>query len=74
MIGFGSGPAGVICSRAGCQTDATWRIEWRNPRIHTDGRVKVWTACDEHVDYLTAFLEARSFPLERRALGSEVAS
>lgn len=74
MIGFGTGPDGVICSRAGCHAGADWRIEWRNPKIHTEDRVKVWTACDEHVDFLTAFLEARSFPLTRLPLDTEVPS
>ncbi|VXC20194.1 hypothetical protein [Plantibacter sp. T3] len=74
MIGFGAEPDGVICSRAGCRAAASWRIEWRNPKIHAVDRVKVWTACDEHVDFLEAFLEARSFPLERRPLASAVGS
>jgi hypothetical protein len=72
MIGFGAEPDGVICSRAGCRAAASWRIEWRNPKIHTEDRVKVWTACEEHVDFLAAFLEARSFPLERLPLAPVV--
>ena len=51
------------CSRAGCRADAAWRIEWRNPRIHTAGRTKTWVACAEHVDYLREFLAARDFPV-----------
>lgn len=51
------------CSRARCVSDASWRIEWRNPRIHAPDRTKVWLACDEHRDYLSGFLEARSFPV-----------
>lgn len=74
MIGFGTGPDGVICSRAGCRADASWRIEWRNPKIHAENRVKTWTACDEHIDFLAAFLEARSFPLTRSRLATEVSS
>ncbi len=42
---------------------ATWRIDWQNPRIHTGDRWKTWLACDEHVEYLRGFLEARSFPV-----------
>jgi hypothetical protein len=53
-----------ICSRAGCRSIATQRIEWRNPRIHAGDRRKVWLACDEHVTTLTDFLLARAFPLE----------
>lgn len=74
MIGFGSAPDGVICSRAGCRAPAGWRIEWRNPKIHQADRIKTWTACDEHVDYLVAFLEARSFPVARFPLDMEVRS
>lgn len=63
MIGsLGAAPAGG-CSRVGCHEPATWRIDWRNPRIHTGERVKTWLACDEHVGYLREFLAARSFPL-----------
>ncbi|WP_375384465.1 hypothetical protein [uncultured Microbacterium sp.] len=40
------------------------RITWRNPRIHTGDRSKTWVACDEHVEYLRAFLAARDFPVE----------
>ncbi|WP_400999804.1 hypothetical protein [Agromyces sp. GXQ0307] len=51
------------CSRAGCREGATWRIDWRNPKIHTEDRVKTWLACDEHVEYLRDFLASRSFPV-----------
>ena len=53
----------AICSRAGCRAPARWRIDWRNPRIHAADRVKSWTACDEHRDYLREYLGARSFPV-----------
>jgi hypothetical protein len=53
-----------ICSRAGCRERALWRIEWRNPRIHTADRRKTWLACAEHIDYLREFLAAREFPLQ----------
>ena len=56
------------CSRAGCRSTATARIEWRNPRIPDASRVKVWTSCDEHLAYLTGFLEARAFPVRVVAL------
>lgn len=52
------------CSRAGCRAAATRAIRWRNPKIHTGDRRKVWLACDEHLDALRSFLEARAFPLE----------
>jgi len=56
-------PEPLTCSRAGCRETASWRIEWRNPRIHTEDRVKVWLACAEHVDFLREFLAAREFPV-----------
>ena len=56
------------CSRAGCRARATWRIDWRNPRIHSEDRRKTWLACDEHVDFLREFLAARDFPLETSQL------
>ena len=64
MIGGLDAPDQGVCSRADCREVATWRIDWRNPRIHTGDRRKTWLACDEHVVYLSGFLEARSFPVE----------
>jgi hypothetical protein len=64
VIGGLDAPVQGVCSRAECREPATWRIDWRNPRIHTGDRRKTWLACDEHVDYLRGFLEARSFPVE----------
>lgn len=58
----------VICSRAHCRALATWQVVWRNPRIHAVDRRKVWTACDEHVDYLRDYLAARDFPVAVSAL------
>lgn len=60
--------ATATCSRAGCRAPASWRIDWRNPRIHTGDRRKTWVACDAHVGYLREFLAARSFPLDVSAL------
>lgn len=60
--------ATATCSRAGCRASASWRIDWRNPRIHAGDRRKTWVACGEHVGYLREFLAARSFPLEVSAL------
>ncbi len=54
---------GTVCSRAGCAADAAWNVNWRNPRIHGADRVKVWLACDEHVDYLRDYLATRDFPV-----------
>jgi hypothetical protein len=66
--------AQTTCSRAGCSSAATWTVNWRNPRIHTLDRVKVWHACDEHVDYLGDYLAARDFPVLVAPLGTPVDS
>ena len=49
------------CSRRGCSAEATFRLEWNNPSIHTPDRRKVWLACQEHRDWLADFLRARGF-------------
>ncbi|GAA2023751.1 hypothetical protein GCM10009819_03140 [Agromyces tropicus] len=63
MIGLSSAAPQGGCSRAGCREAATWRVDWRNPRIHAEDRVKTWLACDEHVEFLRDFLASRSFPV-----------
>jgi hypothetical protein len=60
------------CSRAGCRNDAAWNVNWRNPRIHTIDRVKVWLACDEHSEYLRDYLDTRGFPVRVTPLGVTV--
>jgi hypothetical protein len=52
-----------VCSRAGCRGVPTAQVVWRNPRIHTADRRKVWLACPEHVAYLRDYLAARDFPV-----------
>jgi len=59
------------CSRAGCRSVARWRIDWRNPRIHSADRVKSWVACDEHRDYLRDYLAARDFPVAVHPLAAD---
>jgi hypothetical protein len=61
-----------MCSRAGCSQSATNTVNWRNPRIHSLDRVKVWLACDEHTAYLRDYLAARDFPVVVAALGTPV--
>jgi hypothetical protein len=61
VIGFGE--TSIRCSSAGCGEPAEWRINWRNPRIHTAERVKVWLACTAHRDHLTGYLGSRGFPV-----------
>lgn len=74
MIIGSAGPSAPQCSRAGCRVDATRAVHWRNPRIHGIDRVKVWAACDEHVDFLAEFLRSRDFPVIVTALGETVDS
>ncbi|WP_298039366.1 hypothetical protein [uncultured Microbacterium sp.] len=53
------------CSRASCRNAATHHIVWRNPRIHSEDRQKIWLACDEHADFLHDYLSARDFPVSK---------
>ena len=62
------------CSRAGCSSAATTTVNWRNPRIHSLDRVKVWLACDDHAAYLRDYLAARDFPVVVAPLGTPVDS
>jgi hypothetical protein len=61
-----------VCSRAECREPATHTVNWRNPKIHSADRVKVWHACDEHVGYLHDYLAARDFPVVVATLGAVV--
>ena len=54
---LGLDPVGVQCSRASCRAEARHNVHWRNPKIHGIDRVKVWSACDEHVDFLAGGLQ-----------------
>lgn len=71
MIGA-LGPTIERCSRASCTDPARWNVNWRNPRIHSEDRVKVWLACDEHVAYLRDYLATRDFPVVVTRLGTRV--
>lgn len=50
-----------ICSAKGCRAAAVWGLRWNNPKIHTPERRKVWLACAEHRESLSAFLDRRGF-------------
>lgn len=54
----------AICSRKGCRQPAEWDIVWRNPRIHTADRRKIWLACAEHKNWLENYLKDRDMYLE----------
>jgi hypothetical protein len=69
MIGGGEAP--LQCSSAGCRASASWRVNWRNPRLHSPDRVKVWLACDAHRDHLEGYLASRGLPVVVTALDVE---
>lgn len=71
MIGREAGDE-PLCSRAGCDAAAVFTVNWRNPKIHSADRVKVWLACAEHVDYLRDYLATRNFPVLVAPLGTPV--
>jgi hypothetical protein len=47
-------------------------VNWRNPRIHSADRVKVWLACDDHRASLGDYLATRGFPVVVTPLGEPV--
>lgn len=51
----------LVCSARGCLAPAQFELGWNNPKIHTPDRRKVWLACAEHRESLSAFLGARNF-------------
>ena len=66
MIGAGARreAQGLVCSSKGCRSAATDAVVWRNPRLHTPDRRKVWLACDEHREHLREFVQLRGFLIE----------
>lgn len=57
------------CSRADCTATPSQQVIWRNPKIHTAKREKIWLACDEHAEFLYDYLASRAFPVRREPLG-----
>jgi hypothetical protein len=53
-----------VCSAKGCRASATHAVIWRNPKLHTADRRKVWLACDEHHQSLADFVGIRGFLIE----------
>ncbi len=56
----------------GLRRDRDWRVNWRNPRIHSADRVKVWLACDAHRETLADYLGTRGFPVLVSPFGEPV--
>ncbi|MBC9823371.1 hypothetical protein [Terrabacter sp. MAHUQ-38] len=53
-----------ICSAKGCRRYAAHAVVWRNPKLHTADRRKVWLACDDHEKSLADFVALRGFLIE----------
>ncbi len=53
-----------ICSAKGCRHLGVHAVVWRNPKLHTPGRRKVWLACDDHQGSLSDFVAKRGFLIE----------
>lgn len=64
MVLTGAGLDGLVCSAQGCRAGAVYGIVWNNPRVHAPERRKVWLACEEHREPLSAFVGIRGFLLE----------
>jgi hypothetical protein len=60
-----------ICSARRCRAAACWELRWNNPRLHEPDRRKVWTACPEHLESLSAFLQLRGFLRETVAMEAD---
>lgn len=54
----------VVCSAKACRATATDAVIWRNPKLHVEGRRKVWTACPQHTESLSSFVDLRGFLIE----------
>ena len=62
------GPDSLRCSRRGCENSAASEIVWRNPKIHSEDREKIWLACADHQQFFLDYLSSRSFPVSARPL------
>jgi hypothetical protein len=56
--------ADQVCSAKACRAEATHGVIWRNPKLHVEGRRKVWLACDDHQQSLADFVGLRGFLIE----------
>lgn len=52
------------CSAKGCRAIATEAVLWRNPKLHTEGRRKVWLTCPDHRESLAEFVDLRGFLID----------
>lgn len=58
------------CSAKGCRDVATDAVVWRNPKLHVEGRRKVWLACPGHRESLAEFVDLRGFLIEVIPVGA----
>ncbi|GAA6526781.1 hypothetical protein [Intrasporangium sp. DVR] len=58
------------CSAKGCRAAAVHAVVWRNPKLHVEGRRKVWLACDDHAQSLADFVGVRGFLIEIIPVGA----
>lgn len=62
--GPSSAPETPICRAKACRHPAAHAVVWRNPKLHTPQRRKVWLACDDHRGSLSDFVAKRGFLIE----------
>ena len=53
-----------MCSAKGCRATARHAVIWRNPKLHTAERRKVWLSCEAHTQSLADFVGLRGFLIE----------
>lgn len=59
-----TGRTDLVCSAKGCRAVPQHGVVWRNPKLHTPDRRKVWLACDDHREHLSNFVQIRGFLIE----------
>ncbi|HET6665825.1 MAG TPA: hypothetical protein VFG98_00945 [Intrasporangium sp.] len=59
-----------VCSAKACRAAAVHAVIWRNPKLHVEGRRKVWLACDAHQQSLADFVGLRGFLIEVIPMGA----
>jgi hypothetical protein len=63
--------AAAICSRKACREQASWQLQWNNPKIHSPERRKTWLACADHRDWLEDYLQTRGLWKETLPLADQ---
>ncbi len=63
--------AAAICSRKACRAQASWQLQWNNPKIHSPERRKTWLACADHREWLEDYLQTRGLWKETLPLAGQ---